>query len=145
VAPLATGLRPGRTVGRNLHVVIGVVAAVLIGAVFLVSGVAKLARPALWSAQATELGTPRPIISVLPYVELVLGALLVAQVGRRAVASAGVAVFAAFTAMLLVRIRQGRRPPCACFGSLSTRPIGWLDVARNTCLIAIALTAAFAP
>ena len=26
---------------------------------------------------------------------------------------------------------QGRRPPCACFGALTTKPIGWGNVVRN--------------
>jgi hypothetical protein len=64
---------------------------------------------------------------------------LVGQVARRAVAIAAAALLVAFTALLIVRLSQGRRPPCACFGSLSSKPIGWIDVARNTLLLAIAV------
>jgi hypothetical protein len=44
----------------------------------------------------------------------------------------------AFTALLMVRLLQGRRPPCACFGALSSKPIGWGNVARNAVFLALA-------
>ncbi|HEY0520298.1 MAG TPA: MauE/DoxX family redox-associated membrane protein, partial [Ilumatobacteraceae bacterium] len=65
-----------------------VVASVLLGAVFLVSGVAKFAAPVRWRAQSGELGVPVAITTIVPFVELVVGALLVAQIARRAVAIA---------------------------------------------------------
>jgi hypothetical protein len=40
---------------------------------------------------------------------------------------------------------DGRHPPCACFGALSRRPIGWGSVVRNLVLLALAVTAALAP
>ena len=42
------------------------------------------------------------------------------------------------------RLAEGRRPPCACFGALSRRPVGPGSVVRNVVLIALALLAAFA-
>src|SRR3954451_7785423 len=54
----------------------------LIGVVFLVSGTLKLRQPA-WASAAAAFGAPRPVIPVVPWVEIVLGALLVAQVGGR--------------------------------------------------------------
>ncbi|MFT3853869.1 MAG: MauE/DoxX family redox-associated membrane protein [Ilumatobacteraceae bacterium] len=127
---------------------VAAIAAVLVGAVFLVSAITKLARPAQWRAQATELvlggASPERLFDAVPVVEAVLGALLVVQWQRTPVALVAVAVLGAFTALLVVRILQGRRPPCACFGSLSTKPVGWSSVARNLALIALALLAALA-
>ena len=112
---------------------------------FVVSSIAKLARPRLWHEQAVELvNAPAAVIAAWPVVEAVLGALLIVQFDRRVMALLAVAVLALFTAVLVRRISQGRRPRCACFGSFGNTPIGWGHVARNTSLIAVALLAAFA-
>jgi hypothetical protein len=78
----------------------------------------------------------------VPWVELALGALLVAGVARPAVALAAAAMLSAFTVVLVVRLAEGRRVPCACFGARSTKPIGIGSVLRNLVLIAVALVAA---
>lgn len=118
------------------------IAAVLLGAVFIVSGVSKLADPERWRPQAAELVDSRPIAVVLPLIEVAIGALLVAGWQRRWVASAAGLLLVAFTALLVVRLRQGRRPPCACFGTWSTTPLGWGHVLRNGGFIALAVIAA---
>ena len=127
---------------------VAAIAAVIVGVVFLVSAVAKFARPDQWRAQAGELvlGSRRPVraFDAVPAVEAVLGALLLVQWQRTTVALIAAAVLCVFTALLVVRLAQGRRPPCACFGTLTTKPISWMTVARNLVLIALALVAAFA-
>ena len=115
-----------------------VVASVLLGAVFVVSGVSKFAAPEQWRAQSAGIGVPRFVGAVVPFVELVVGALLVAQIARRVVALVALAVLLAFTSLLVLRLAQGRRPPCACFGQWSTQPIGWGDVLRNAVFLALA-------
>ncbi|MEY2416930.1 MAG: hypothetical protein QOH53_2264 [Ilumatobacteraceae bacterium] len=119
-----------------------VIASVVLGAVFIVSGVTKTAALEQWRADATGLGASGLIVSVLPYAELAIGALLVAQIARRPVAVAAGVMLTAFTALLVVRLSQGRRPPCACFGGLSSKPIGWTNVARNAGFIALAAVVA---
>jgi uncharacterized membrane protein YphA (DoxX/SURF4 family) len=116
-----------------------VVASALLGAVFVVSGVMKIAAPRQWRLQAGELGVPAPIAAVVPFVELPVGALLVAQVARRPIAAIAAVLLLAFTALLALRLSQGRRPPCACFGAWSTKPISWLDVVRNAVFLALAI------
>ena len=116
-----------------------VVASLLLGAVFLVSGVTKVSAPDEWRTESSALGVPHSIAVVVPFVELLIGALLVTQVAPRPVALCAGLLLVAFTALLVVRLRQGRRPPCACFGSLSTKPIGWGNVVRNGGFLALAL------
>jgi uncharacterized membrane protein YphA (DoxX/SURF4 family) len=115
-----------------------VVAAVLLGVVFLVAGVAKIAAPQQWRGQSADLGVVGPVAAVLPFVEVVVGALLVAQIARRQVAIVAGLLLLAFIGLLVVRLKQGRRPPCACFGRWSTKPIGWTDVARNAAFLVLA-------
>ena len=119
-------------------------AGVVLGAVLLVSGAAKLAAGPRWAAQAAALGSPAVAVPVVPWLELGLGALLVTGVWRAEVALAAAVMLGAFTLLLVLRLAQGRRPPCACFGAWSTRPVGPGSVARNVVLIALALLAATA-
>ena len=116
-----------------------VVVSLLLGAVFVVSGILKVAAPRDWLAESAALGVPRPVAVVVPVVELLIGALLIAQLARRLVAVGAALLLVAFTALLVVRLRQGRRPPCACFGALSTKPIGWGNVVRNAVFLVLAL------
>lgn len=115
-----------------------VIASVVLGAVFIISGVTKIVAFRQWRAQAADLGVPDPVVAGLPYAELAIGALLVAQIARRTVAIVAGVVLVAFTTLLVVRLSQGRRPPCACFGGLSSKPISWTSVARNAVFIALA-------
>lgn len=123
---------------------VGVIAAILVGMVFLMAAVTKLAGSADWQRQAQGLGVPRVIAVMVPFVEAALGALLMVQWHRTAVAWCAVAVLVGFTMLLALRLAQGQRPPCACFGALSARPIGPGNVVRNLVLIAIAVVAAVA-
>jgi uncharacterized membrane protein YphA (DoxX/SURF4 family) len=120
-----------------------VAAAVIVGIVLVVSGALKLASPS-WPAQARRLGTPGWLVPVVPVVEIVLGALVATGVASPGPAWAAVAVLAGFTALLVAHLARGDRPPCACFGRLSERPISWWSVARNVVLITLALLAALA-
>ena len=116
-----------------------VVASLLLGAVFVVSGITKIAAMQQWRAQAADLGVSGFMVGGLPFAELGIGALLVAQIARRPVAIVAGVVLVAFTTFVVVRLSQGRRPPCACFGALSSKPISWIAVARNAAFIALAV------
>lgn len=121
-----------------------VAAAVVVGVVFLVAAAAKLARPESWRSGAAGLGVPGGIAAVVPWVEVLLGAALVVQFRRDLVAWLAVGLLVAFTALLATTLARGRRPVCACFGSLRARPIGVWTLARNTALIVLGVVAAVA-
>ena len=88
------------------------------------------------------MGVPWSAARTVPYGEAVLAAWLVVQWQRAVAASVAVLVLVVFTALVAVRLAQGRRPVCACFGSLSARPIGASTLARNGLILAVALVAA---
>jgi uncharacterized membrane protein YphA (DoxX/SURF4 family) len=115
-----------------------VVAAVILGAIFLAAGVSKIGSSPQWRSQSADLGVPASLAVTVPFIEIVVGALLVAQIARRQVALVAAVLLMAFTVLLVVRLLQGRRPPCACFGAWMTKPIGWGDVARNGVFLALA-------
>jgi uncharacterized membrane protein YphA (DoxX/SURF4 family) len=121
--------------------VVGLVAAILLGALFLFAGASKIALGPAWVDQAAGLGAPRAVAPVVPWLEIVLGALLVSQVAQLLVVVAAIVVLVAFTVLIVVQLAQGRRPPCACFGSWSARPIGPWHVVRNVAMIALGIVA----
>ena len=123
---------------------VGLVAASVLGRVFLVSGGAKIAAGPAWPEQAAGLGAPALAVPVLPWIEVVLGAILVMQLAPVAAAAAALVVLAAFTALIVRRLSQGRHPPCACFGAWSTKPLGAGHVARNAAFMVLAVVALFA-
>ncbi|NBY44517.1 MAG: hypothetical protein EBQ64_00770, partial [Acidimicrobiia bacterium] len=55
--------------------------------------------------------------------------------------AASLILLVGFTILLLVRLRDPERLPCACFGATSQRPMSWLDVLRNVILIAVLIAA----
>jgi uncharacterized membrane protein YphA (DoxX/SURF4 family) len=116
---------------------LSVVASILLGLAFLVAGGSKLAAGRSWPEQARGLGAPAVVVPVLPWFELVLGAVLVVQLAPVAAAVVALVLLAAFTALIVRRLAQGRHPPCACFGAWSARPLGWGHVARNAFLAAL--------
>jgi uncharacterized membrane protein YphA (DoxX/SURF4 family) len=123
---------------------VGMVASIVLGAVFLVAGASKIAAGPAWREQAHDLGAPASVVPVLPWLEIVLGAILVVQLAPVAAAVAALVVLGAFTALIARRLAEGRHPPCACFGSWSARPLGREHVARNVGFMVLAALAAMA-
>ena len=121
---------------------VAVVASVALGVSFLFAGGSKVAAGPAWPQQARDLGAPAWVVPVLPWLEIVLGAALVTQLWRTAAALLAAALLAVFTGLIVVRLAQGRRPPCACFGAWSAKPLGPGHVVRNVVLIALAIVAA---
>jgi uncharacterized membrane protein YphA (DoxX/SURF4 family) len=119
--------------------VVGLVASVALGLVFLASGAAKIAAGPVWPQEAREMGAPAAVVPVLPWLELVLGAALVMQLTPRALGGAALVLLVAFTALIGRRLAEGSRPPCACFGSWSSKPLGPGHVVRNVALVVLAV------
>jgi len=119
-------------------------AAIGLGAVLIVAGVFKLVDVLRWRVQAADLGVSPAVALVVPWAELGVGILLVLPVLRPWPAVAAVALLAVFTWAIVRRLLDGARPPCACFGARSNRPLGPLHLLRNAVLIAVAVLAALA-
>jgi hypothetical protein len=84
-----------------------------------------------------------PIIAtVLPPVELLLGALLVVLSPTPVVLGSATLLLLVFTAFLIAQIASKSTVPCACFGSKSKRPPSGRDVVRNLAMIALLFIAA---
>ncbi len=123
---------------------VGLVASIVLGLVFVVSGGSKIAAGPGWPEQARGLGAPAIVVPVLPWVEIVLGALLVTQVVPIAAAFFAIVLLAAFTVLISLRLIEGRHPPCACFGAWSSKPLGAGHIARNVVFMALGVLALLA-
>ncbi|MBM3828670.1 MAG: hypothetical protein FJW09_08515 [Actinobacteria bacterium] len=120
---------------------IGVIASVVLGAVMCVAGGSKVIMGERWPAEARGMGTPLWLSPFVPWFEIVLGALLTAQVWRAPMAIIALLTLQAFTLVLLANLGRGHRPVCACFGSWSAKPVGIGHVVRNLALMLVAVIA----
>lgn len=128
---------------------VGLVSGVLLGLVFVWSGAAKLRAGDSWRVSGTPFSTSRRgldrfVESSLPWIEIVLGAVLVAQISPVVFGPvAGVLLFG-FTVALVRVVRSGEATPCMCFGAASHAIVTWRHVVRNLGLIALAVATTFA-
>jgi uncharacterized membrane protein YphA (DoxX/SURF4 family) len=121
---------------------VGVAARVVVGLVLLAAGAFKL-RDVHWPADAAAFGLPAALPRPLATAEVVLGALLIAQVGGRVTSTVAAALLGAFTVAVTVHVARGDAVPCACFGSRSGgAPVSGRTVARNAVLLALAVVGA---
>lgn len=87
------------------------------------------------------MGVGRTVAMVVPWIELVIGLLVFAGTFSPWPSIAAGCLVVAFTVLIVLRIRDGSRPPCACFGARSSRPIGAAHVIRNVILLGLAAIA----
>ena len=119
-------------------------AQVALGLLLLAAGVLKL-RSRAWPTQAAEFGAARWVAVVLPWTELVLGALLVAGIGLPWTAFVTLGLLLVFSAAVVRQLVRGRAVPCGCFGEVHPRPVGPHTLIRNAVLVLLAVIAALTP
>lgn len=121
---------------------IGTVARIVLGALFLASGALKLRDPS-WPGAASVMGAPRWSVPLIAPVEIVLGAALAAGAVRPWPAWLSLGLLAAFSVALIRVLRRpvAERPACACFGRWSARPVGVGSLMRNAMLAVLAVVA----
>lgn len=123
----------------------------LIGAVFLISSVSKIAHRGAFGAFVDSVGgmrlvpstMARPVAQIVLIGECAVCVLLAFPVplATRAGFVLAAAMLTAFTGAIARAVRHGVRTPCRCFGP-STTPLGRWQAIRNSVLAAIAATGA---
>src|ERR1700730_12752363 len=115
-------------------------ARLLLGGMFAVAALAKLADRDGARRAVTAFGVPRAaagfVGSALIATEFGIAALLAVEPQSGAVVA--LVALAGFSAVVLASLARGRRLECHCFGRLSSGPLGWPTLARNGCLSALA-------
>lgn len=117
------------------------IARLVLAAVFLASGLAKLADPAGSRQAMRDFRVPErlaaPAAIALPIFELVVAAALIPRATAWWGAAGALALLAAFTAGIGYTLAQGRTPACHCFGQLHSAPVGTATLLRNGALAAV--------
>src|SRR5262245_21233448 len=107
-----------------------------LAAILVVAGLGKLADPAGSRKSMVEFGIPSKLAptaaTAVALCEIATAALLAIPGSTPAGALGALALFACFGGAVAINLALGRAPGCHCFGRLSSGPVGWSTVARNT-------------
>lgn len=118
------------------------VAAFVVGAVMVYAGVSKVLAGRAWPTSARRLGVPPVVAVAVMTAEIVIGlGVVLGDSWRDGFLLAAGALLVGFTAVLAWHLRSDERPPCACFGGASQRPIGARDIVRNIALLVLVMLA----
>jgi peroxiredoxin len=117
-------------------------ARLLLAAVFVVAGIAKLTDREGSRRAVANFGVPTalaaPLGILLPLAELAVAVALIPTSTAFWGAVGALALLLLFVAGIGANLARGRRPDCHCFGQLHSAPAGWSTLARNGVLAAIA-------
>lgn len=130
---------------------LGIAVLMVVGAVLVLSGLAKIRSGDVISATARYKLIPERYLSafaLLPWLECALGACLLLGFGARLALVLTTILLTGFAGAIAVNVRRGRLIDCGCRSQ--RRPIGWRLVIENLglavgCVAAAALTAVPAP
>jgi peroxiredoxin len=115
----------------------------LLAAVFVASGIAKLFDFPGSRKSMRDFGVPAflaaPVAGLLPLAELIFAVLLLLDRWAWWGAAGVAALLALFIVGIGVNLARGRKPNCHCFGQLSSTPVGWTTLVRNFALLALGL------
>ena len=118
-------------------------ARLVLAAVFLVAGIAKLADRNGSRQALIGFGVPAllayPLGIALPLAEIAAALALIPRVSAWWGAVTALALFLLFVAGIGVNLARGRTPDCHCFGQLHSQPVGWPTLIRNGLLSLIAV------
>lgn len=111
------------------------IAGVIVGGAFVIAGASKVAAGPSWPAQAAGLGVRGPVVVLVPWIEMVIGALTAVQIANPWPAVAAAVLLVVFTGLIARLLAAGEHPPCACFGAWSAKPLGVGHLVRNAILL----------
>ena len=83
---------------------IGTISSVIVGVVICVAGASKIASGQRWPIDAVALGTPDVLVPVVPWFEIILGALLVAHIAPVITGMIALVLLAVFSFLIVLFI-----------------------------------------
>jgi len=114
----------------------------LLSAVFLVAGIAKLGDLTGSRQALRDFGVPalvaQPAGVLLPLTELAVAVALIPTISTWWAAVVSLGLFLLFVAGISYNLARGRTPDCHCFGQLHSTPAGPSTLIRNLVLAALA-------
>jgi hypothetical protein len=124
---------------------VSLAAALVLGLVFGWSAFAKARAIGATAASFRGLGLPRPR-ALTKAVVLAEGATAAALVSRPAAGAwVALALLVAFSVVVGRAVARRVDVACACFGSMSSRPVSTVELLRNGGLVALAIVATGSP
>jgi len=125
---------------------------VVLGALLLIAGVLKLQdNSALFETVGyitwLPIGFKSFVIDILPWAEVLIGALLVVGLFKQVVIPMGALIYAGFFAFAIYGLGSGMEGDCGCFGEVEDGNIlamllgstfGWSMILRNGIFVAMA-------
>ena len=118
------------------------IARLLLAAVFIVAGFAKLADLPGSRQALRDFGVPAVLANpsgvLLPLAEIAVAVALIPSVSAWWGALGALALLLLFVAGISYNLARGRTPDCHCFGQIHSSPAGWPTLIRNLLLAAIA-------
>lgn len=128
------------------HPVVVLAARVVLGSVFVIAGVEKIANPdafakAINNYQLLPYGTLNVMALVLPWLEVLAGAFLVFGVRLRASAAVTGLMLIVFIGAIASAMMRGLSIDCGCFsqGSVASEPVGWKKIVEDVALLILAI------
>lgn len=129
---------------------LGLIVRIIVGAMFVVVGLAKVADPVLFAKEITNYNL-MPDFSinifaiVLPWVELISGLLLIAGVRIRANAVIIGAMLIMFIIAVASAWARGLNINCGCFSHIAQETVGLKKILENTGLLILCIYLYFFP
>ena len=118
------------------------VARLLLAAVFLLAGIAKLSDPQGTIQGLHDFGLPWRLAQafglLLSLGEILVAVALIPLVSAWYGACGALGLLLIFVVAIGVNLARGRKPDCHCFGQLHSAPAGWPTLVRNGVLGALA-------
>jgi len=120
----------------------------LVGGIFVYAGVLKVADPVDFARNIGNYRLVPPVIAlftalVLPWIEILAGALLVLGVFRRTNALLIAAMLVFFIGLVAVTMARGINVDCGCFGTFS-RKADWSLILEDAVMLFLVLQVALA-
>lgn len=121
-------------------------AQIVIGALMVWAGLAKIGNPAGFAAQVhnfklVPIAVENLIAICLPWIELAAGVAMVIGLRARAGAVLTTALVGVFTLAVLTALVRGMDIECGCFGTSDATRVGWVKVLQNLGMLALAVVA----
>jgi len=122
------------------------IAGIVIGAVFVVAGLAKIGDPETFASQVhnfrlTPIVLENLVAVILPWIELVAGTALILGMRRRAASWICAALMIFFTVAVAQAAARGLDFECGCFGKADSSTVGLKKLVENGVLSVVALIA----
>ncbi len=123
---------------------IGLLLRLVLGMVFLVAAADKLGNPELFARNIANYRlVPLELVNVLaivlPWLELMVGLMLLAGLRVQAAAMVAAGLLVVFTVALVSALVRGLDIHCGCFSQTATERIGWERVLHDIALLVAAL------